>query len=144
MKHSPSRQCGFSLLELVVVIGIIGLLAAVVLASLSEARAQARDNTRISELNKVSLDLALYRESEGVYPVGLGDLIPTFIVNIPTDPQTASPYTYARLGGGTGYVLSAQLERKGGGVVCYVKDRQTTDTVAVNTAGSGSVSCNSL
>ena len=65
------RNKGFTLIELLVVISIIGLLSSVVLASVNEARARARDARRISDLNQIRNALALYYSQNGNY-VGTG------------------------------------------------------------------------
>ena len=55
-------------MELLVVIAIISVLAAVVLASLNEARKGARDKTRKIELKQLQLAIEIYREASGAYP----------------------------------------------------------------------------
>ncbi len=60
-----SKQQGFTLIELMVVITIIGLLASTVLASLSNSRAAARDATRVQAAKELQKALELYRNANG-------------------------------------------------------------------------------
>jgi len=60
---------GFTLIELLVVIAIIGLLASIILASLSGARAKARDARRASDLHDFQEALELYVSDRGHYPI---------------------------------------------------------------------------
>ena len=62
MKYpTPKNQSGFTLLELMVVITIIGLLSTVVLAVMSSSRATARDVTRVQAVKELQKSLELYR-----------------------------------------------------------------------------------
>jgi len=54
------KQRGFTLIELLVVIAIIGILSAVVLASLNTAREQGEDATIQSELSSMRSEAELY------------------------------------------------------------------------------------
>lgn len=62
------RSKGFTLIELLVVIAIISLLASVLLASLTTARAKARDATRLSDMHQMEIALELYFTTYGTYP----------------------------------------------------------------------------
>ena len=62
------KKSGFTLVELLVVISIIGVLASVVFASINSARAKARDARRIADLRQIATALEFYYDANGQYP----------------------------------------------------------------------------
>jgi type II secretion system protein G len=62
------KNKGFTLIELMVVIAIIGILASVVMASLNDARAGAQDSRRKLDLKSVKNSLEVYYTKNGRYP----------------------------------------------------------------------------
>jgi len=61
MKNSiKSAQKGFTLVELMVVIAIIGILSAIILANFTTARSKSRDGQRISDISQIQYALAAY------------------------------------------------------------------------------------
>ena len=94
---------GFTLLELLVVVAIIGLLSAVVISSLNTARARARDVKRLSDMKTLQIAIELAK-TDGTSPpevynhTGSGIfnyLIPNYISAIPTEgPVYSYPYYY--------------------------------------------------
>lgn len=108
------RRRGFTLVELLVVIAIIGILASVILTSLSTARAKSRDGKRIADIKSIQLALALYYNDNGMYPKSIYSiisggtgappdipLVPLYLPSVPLDPGTNGKYFYSgfRTGG---------------------------------------------
>ncbi|MBU2592789.1 type II secretion system GspH family protein [Patescibacteria group bacterium] len=108
------KQSGFTLVELLVVIGILAVLTAVVLVAVNPGRqlAQARDTQRRADVNTVITSITAYMadpENNGQLPAGLvtpcvpgpaqvigsalGNLdigaivAPTYVAGIPIDPS---------------------------------------------------------
>ena len=95
MNTLTKKSLGFTLVELLVVIAIIGLLASIILVSLSSAKAKGRDARRISDLKQLQLALELYYDANSVFPATLSALTgPGYIATIPTDPMGGTQYTY--------------------------------------------------
>lgn len=90
MHFYVSRKKGFTLIELMVGIAIIGILASIVYAGFDEARKKTRDAQRMSDLQQVQLALRQYKDVRGTYPVnpavndgfGGGDVYSTELTNL--------------------------------------------------------------
>lgn len=143
---------GFTLIELLAVIAIIGLLASIVLASITTARIKSHDAKRIADLGQLSLALELYFDVNQSYPSttptgysGAGATVQflTALNFLPPLqlPPTGSEQTYLYHGvnsGGecilladgicTSYVIGSTLERSDNVVLTTDAD-QTVGTV---------------
>ena len=145
------KQRGFTLVELLVVIAIIGILAGIVLASMSGARSKGRDAKRVADIKQLQLALQLYYDGNGKYPSGNGSVSSTlstltsgnYLSVLPTDPLSTSGYSYgykayplACTTTCNDYVLGAQLENTTSTLDGY---KGTGVTVTVN--GDANKSC---
>jgi len=86
------KSKGFSLIEIVVVIAIMGVLTVVIYSSFDASKAQSRDQKRVSDVSAIQLALEQYFYAHGTYPLQLNVLVPTYISSIPTDPTTSLDY----------------------------------------------------
>jgi prepilin-type processing-associated H-X9-DG protein/prepilin-type N-terminal cleavage/methylation domain-containing protein len=69
------RRWGFTLVELLVVLAVLALMAAILLPSLSVARARARETDCRSRLHQIGLALRMYSDdNNGGFPSSLGTL----------------------------------------------------------------------
>lgn len=103
------KHKGFTLIELLVVIAIIGVLATIVLVSLSSARQKGRDAKRIADVKQLQLALELYYDASSTYPAALANLAPDYIPSEPKDPSTGASYKYC-IDANSKYHLGAELE----------------------------------
>ena len=68
MKNHKIKNKGFTLIELMVVIGIIALVSSVVLSSLTQAKAQADNTKQIADYRVVLNALLQFKQDNGYYP----------------------------------------------------------------------------
>lgn len=116
---------GFTLIEILIVVAIIGLLSSVVLIGLGSFRARGRDARRIADLREVQNSLELYYAKYNAYPESgnsWSDLQNTIMApstgigvpSIPDDPLSVSSqayhYSYGASSDRQRYVLGATLE----------------------------------
>lgn len=101
---------GFTLIEMLVVISIIGILTTLALASFTGTQKQARDTARKSDIRQYQTSLENYAtRNDGLYPsytsaTTLETTVCTKLsmTNCPADPKNESPYLYRYRSDGTG------------------------------------------
>lgn len=122
-KHNPAR--GFTIIELLIVIVVIAILAAITIVAYNGIQQRARDSQRKSDVATIQKALELYYLDNGFYPPGScsvgckingswsstsdgswsnleSALVPRYLSKLPTDPQ-ASSTTNPAISGGYNY-----------------------------------------
>jgi len=61
---------GFTIIELLVVVAIIGILSTISVVAFNVARMRNRDTKRLADMKQISTGLDLYFNDNGLYPVG--------------------------------------------------------------------------
>jgi prepilin-type N-terminal cleavage/methylation domain-containing protein len=147
MHSLKKRQQGFTIVELLIVIVVIGILAALVITTYAGIQAKARNSKRQTDVQNIQTQLEAYFQTAGNYP-SLADMnnatwlaanMKSLDTGALTDPQGASSalvataaakvYAYAPLNATnasceasditcTQYTLTATLENNAG---TYVK-----------------------
>lgn len=135
------NKVGFTIIELLVVLAVMGLLMGIVLANSLSARSLARDNQRVSDIGVIRNALGRYFVDYDSFPATLSSLVPTYLRALPVDPRTNTSYIYAgitTLGSAAScelYHLGAVVENTGS-----VGLSQDSDVATVGTVCTGSAS----
>jgi prepilin-type N-terminal cleavage/methylation domain-containing protein len=108
---------GFTIIEIIVVIGIIAVLTVIIFPSLNNIRKKNRDTERVSDIATIQLGLSMYyNQHQGSYPSSLEDseFVPKYLTNETLHDPDGSLYTYVPLKRSgdkcTYYHLGAKLE----------------------------------
>jgi prepilin-type N-terminal cleavage/methylation domain-containing protein len=113
-------KSGFTLLELLVVIGIIGILVALATVSYSATQRSGRDSRRKQDMVAIQNALEQYYSDAANsfnYPTGRCSNASAFMKSAwPTDPDGTAPYTYSEdCTTGSSYCVCARMEKDGTG-----------------------------
>ncbi len=113
-------KTGFTLIEILIVVSIIGLLASIIFVGLGSSRARGRDARRVADLSSIQTGLELFFSKNGKYPANYpDDLIGGGIgvVRVPKDPSTQGDYGYSVNSSKNMYLLVADTEAAAGDAI---------------------------
>lgn len=142
-----TQKKGFTLIELLIVIGIIGILAAAVIVVLNPAEllAQARDGTRLSDVDSVNSAINLYIASVDAPEMVEGAATTTFRSNFGTTCgfSTSCVANTVTLTDGTGWV-AVKLDDVAGGSPLPVLPTDPTNDADYHYAYAGDDDANTF
>jgi general secretion pathway protein G len=95
LKHNPTRESGFTLVELMVVMLIIGVLAAIAIPSFISSIKNAKEAVLKEDLHVLRNAIDSYTMDKAKAPQSLDDLVQSgYLKTIPKDPMTHSSETW--------------------------------------------------
>lgn len=121
-------KCGFTLVELLVVIAIIGLIAVVAMVSFNATRQKAREKKRKADVAQARKAFEMYQQHNGAYPVrasavsfnqaALNTLMAPYMTRLPRDPvcpggAAACNYRYITNAAGSAYGIHIRFSQDG-------------------------------
>jgi general secretion pathway protein G len=129
MTHKIQDKSGFTFVEVMVVVAIIGVLAALVTSAIQYVRVSGRDARRVSDISQIRSALNLYYSRYSQYPT---EITPgqqfavnntTYLDIVPSNPQpygdhvecsdsAIDNYDYTQRNGGLSYTLTFCLGYK--------------------------------
>ena len=121
LKSSLKKVRGFTLIVLLVVISILGLILALSVYGMQEARRASLDSKRKADIEQIRGALEMYKADCGEYPQNLGTTIVgngdsgcpisnIYLSTVPTDPNYPDrSYYYSQTS--QSYIICAALEQ---------------------------------
>ncbi|HEX7807330.1 MAG TPA: type II secretion system protein [Thermoanaerobaculia bacterium] len=88
MNSNPRNKKGFTLVELLVVVTIIGILAGVAMVNVKYAQRKAREAVLKDNLFQMRKAIDNFYADKQRYPADLNELVPGYVRRIPADPIT--------------------------------------------------------
>lgn len=142
--YKSAQKSGFTILELLIVIAIIGVLALIPMITLIGAPKKTRDARRQSDLKQYQNAIEIYAAKNNTYPPAAtsinaitlcGGSAPLGAIPCADDPNTANHYRYNATA--SQYVLWSQLETSSPTQYFVVCSSGKVGTTATNPNPSG-------
>lgn len=130
MEAIRSRSSGFTIVELLIVVVIIAILAAITIIAFNGVQNRANDSALSQNATVVSKAVTMYQVDNSKYPICAGgdgtsctlasvssNLVPMYTSNLPDDTQYPYMYVGTATGGG---MWSVRIYKKSIGNFCKI------------------------
>ena len=111
MKKAWALKRGFTVIELLVVIVVIGILTSITIVTYSSIQQRSRDSRRDSDTTQIKIAIEKFHSDKSMYPASCGDNVgcpisslavelSSYLKSVPHDPKntvdTSGDYQYIR------------------------------------------------
>ncbi len=149
MIHSKHRMGGFTIVELLVVIVVIGIIAGITIVSYTAITNNAKKQTAKTDAQTMAAQLTKYKSENGTFPADLSSLSNTLSVDSTfqyTYDSTAGTYCLtASVEGASAYVRSGNSNAQEGGCAGHgVNGQQPITNLASDPAATSYATSNAL
>jgi len=100
------RDEGFSLIELLIVVAIIGIIAAIAVPQLMNAMDRGRQRRSMADMRNIATANGTMRVDTGTYAANLAALVPTYMQVTPANDGWGNPFVYST--GADTYTITSQ------------------------------------
>ena len=110
MKGKRHRERGFTLVEIVLVIVLIGILAAIIVPKFAGQTDKAKIAATKANIESLRSAIRLYQaNNDGAFPSTLTDLVPTYLKAVPEEAITPASTVVASNDGSGGWVYDSAM-----------------------------------
>jgi len=88
------RERGFSLIELLIVLAVIGVISVIVVPQLIDAYERSRQRGTMADMRSIAVANGTYHTDNGSYAGVFGDLMPLFMNPVPPNDSWGNPWAY--------------------------------------------------
>ena len=89
-----SARRGFTLVEVIMVVVLVGILAAIVIPRITYSKAQAQRAACNATVSMLNSQVEYYYADRGAWPGSVGELAPNYVDQVPASCPLGSIYVY--------------------------------------------------
>jgi general secretion pathway protein G len=107
MAYRARSDRGFTLIEMIVVVAILGILVSIVVPALLTAVNRSRQRRTMADMHNIAKANGTYAIDNGTYVNAIGALQPDYIMIAPANDAWGNAFNYAAGGGNLTYTLTS-------------------------------------